>query len=312
MTDHQPSEPGHQPERRPPGQTAEQARPDFLYIGTSKAGSTWLFNALAVHPDVFLANNKGLYYFDQHFDRGEEWYLGHFAGSGRHRVRGEISHSYLSSPEVPERIAALEPRMRLLACLREPVDRAFSDYLDLVKNGQYDGSFESALGDHPRLLDRGRYATHLARYRAVFPADQLLVQLFDDLRADAQAYADEVWRFLDVPRVALPAADLKSRMPAGRPRNARVAAAAKAGSRLAKRAGLRRLRSRVKRSAALRQALYRPYKNDRPTVDPGLAAELRRGFADEVARLDDLLGIDVSGRWGYGPARSASSATRTA
>ncbi|MDP5183782.1 sulfotransferase [Blastococcus sp. BMG 814] len=276
--------------------------PDFAYIGTSKAGSTWLFNALAGHPDVYLASDKGLYYFDQHFDEGPQWYLDHFRSAGDQAAVGEISHSYLSSPAAGARIAEFNPGMRLLVCLREPVDRAFSDYLDLVKNGQYDGPFAAALEKFPRLLDRGRYATHLQRYLDLFPRSQLHVSLFDDLRADPQAYADEVFAFLGARRLELPPADLKSRMPAGRPRSAAVAAAAKSASKLAKRTGLRRLRSRVKRSIVVRQALYRPYKDDRPTVDPALAAELRQGFADEVLRLDSVLGRPVSELWGYSSA----------
>ena len=70
-------------------------------------------------------------------------------------------------------------------------------------------------------------------------------------------------------------------------------------SKLAKQAGLRRLRSRVKRSVMVRQALYRPYREDRPTIDPAVAAELRLGFADEVLRLDSLLGRPVAATWGY-------------
>ena len=273
--------------------------PNFAYIGTSKAGSTWLFNALAGHPDVYLASDKGLYYFDSHFDEGSQWYLDHFRAAGDKVAVGEISHSYLSSPEAPARIAELNPEMRLLVCLREPVDRAFSDYLDLVKNAQYDGPFSEALEKFPRLLDRGRYATHLQRYLDLFPREQLHVSLFDDLRTDAQAYADEVFAFLGVQRLQLPPADLKSRMPAGKARSSAVAAAAKAASTMAKRAGLRRLRSRVKRSVLVRQALYRPYKDDRPTIDPALAQELRRDFTDEVLRLDSLLGRSVSELWGY-------------
>ena len=272
--------------------------PNFAYIGTSKAGSTWLFNALAGHPDVYLASNKGLYYFDSHFDEGQQWYLDHFRAAGDQVAVGEISHSYLSSPEAAPRIAELNPGMRLLVCLREPVDRAFSDYLDLVKNAQYDGPFSAALEKFPRLLDRGRYATHLQRYLDRFPRSQLHVSLFDDLRADPQAYADEVFTFLGARRLELPPADLKSRMPAGRPRSAAVAAAAKSASKLAKRTGLRRLRSRVKPSVLVRQCLYRPYKTDRPTIDPAPAAELRRGFADEVLPLDSMLGRSVSAQWG--------------
>jgi hypothetical protein len=276
-----------------------ESRPNFLYIGTSKAGSTWLFNTLAIHPDVYLASTKGLYYFDAHFAHGQEWYLGHFASTGDRTAVGEISHSYLSSPEAPARISEVNPEMRLLVCLREPVDRAFSDYLDLVKNGQYDGSFEDALERFPRLVDRGRYATHLRRYLDRFPREQLLVQLFDDLREDAQGYADEVFAFLGVSRLELPPAALKSRMPAGRARNPRAAAAAKGASRLVRRVGLKRLRSRVKRSVTVRQALYRSYADDRPTPPPGVVADLRSSFAEDVRALDALVGIPVSRRWNY-------------
>lgn len=275
--------------------------PTFLYIGTSKAGSTWLFNALALHPDVFLASSKGLYYFDSHFDRGHDWYLGHFKAAGTYPARGEVSHSYLSSSEAPGRIHELNPDVRLLVCLREPVDRAFSDYLDLRKNNQYDGPFESALTEFPRLLDRGRYSTHLRRYQELFPRAQILVQLFDDLKADAQGYADEVFSFLQVDPHELPPADLKSRMPAGTPRSAALASGAKSASKAVKRVGLGRLRSRVKRSAIVRQALYRPYREDRPTVSAATAAELRQVFSEEVAALDGLLGLPVSRRWGYDP-----------
>jgi hypothetical protein len=275
------------------------AVPNFAYIGTSKAGSTWLFNALAQHPEVYFPASKGLYYFDSHFDRGQEWYLSQFAAADGRPAVGEISHSYLSSPEAPARIAELNPHMRLLVCLREPVDRAFSDYLDLVKNQQFDGPFPAALERFPRLLDRGRYATHLQRYLAVFPTEQIHVSLFDDLRADPQAYADEVYSFLGISHLELAPSDLRSRQPAGTPRNAALASGAKSMAKLVKRAGLGRLRSRVKRSRVVRQALYRPYGEDRPTIDPAIAAELRAGFADEVRRLDTMLGRPVAAQWGY-------------
>jgi hypothetical protein len=283
---------------------AEARKPSFVYIGTSKAGSTWLFNVLATHPQVYLASAKGLYYFDKHYTRGRDWYLDQFAAAGDRAAAGEISHSYLSSPEAAPRIADLNPEMRLLACLREPVDRAFSDYLDLVKNGVYDGPFETALERFPRLLDRGRYASHLRRYYEHFPRQQLHVGLFDDLRSNAQAYADGVFDFLGVTRMELPQATLKSRMPAASPRSALMAGTARSASRLAKRAGLNRFRSRVKRSTVVRQALYRPYTDDRPTIDPTLAAELHRAFAADVQELDCLLGTPVAPRWGYGASTS--------
>jgi hypothetical protein len=273
--------------------------PTFVYVGTSKAGSTWLFNALALHPEVYLASSKGLYYFDQHYDNGRDWYLRQFDGQDGQRAAGEISHSYLSSEVAPARIAELNPHMRLLVCLREPVDRAFSDYLDLVKNGQHDGTFEAALERFPRLVQRGRYAEHLRRYLDHFPAEQLHVSLFDDLRVDAQSYADGIFTFLDVSPFPLPVSALQRRMPAGIPRSKTVAATTKKASRLVLRLGLRKMRSTVKRSALVRQVLYRSYAEDRPTIGAEVAARLREEFASDVRDLDILLDRPVSQRWGY-------------
>jgi hypothetical protein len=92
-------------------------------------------------------------------------------------------------------------------------------------------------------------------------------------------------------------------MPAGRPRNTTLVAAAKRASRAAASVGLRRWRSRIKRSTVVRSALYRQYRDDKPRLDPAVAAELRTTFAAEVARLDDLLGRSVSQVWGYDPAQ---------
>ena len=185
--------------------------------------------------------------------------------------------------------------MRLLVCLREPVDRAFSDYLDLRKNQQFEGSFASALDRYPRLVDRGRYATHLQRYLEVFPREQLLVQLFDDLKADPQAYADDGLRLPRRARLVLPPSELRSRMPAGVPRSRTAASAAKRQPRLVKRLGLRRLRSRVKRSGRMRQALYRPYTDDEPTIDPATVARFGRGSPGRWPSWTRCSGVPVSG-----------------
>jgi len=282
--------------------------PDFLYIGTRKSASTWLYNILAIHPQVYLPASKGVYFFDQHFANGHEWYLSHFAGATHEVAVGELSHSYLSSPDVPERIARVNRQMRLLACLREPVDRAFSEYLDVLKNGRFDGSFEAALDRFPILLERGRYATHLHRYIETFGREQLLVQLLDDLREDSQGYAAKVFDFIGVDCIRLPPVAMRGRMPASEPRNRAVASAAKRASRLATRIGLQRVRSRVKRSAPIRHALYRPYtKDDRPQLDPQIAAQLKAEYAPEVQALDSLLGTSTASRWGYQPSGSAAS-----
>jgi hypothetical protein len=82
-----------------------------------------------------MAPGKGLYYFDGHFDRERAWYLAHFREVEDQLRISEVSHSYLYSREACQRIWELQPEMHVVACVREPAERAYSAYLHGVKNG---------------------------------------------------------------------------------------------------------------------------------------------------------------------------------
>lgn len=274
--------------------------PNFLYIGTSKAGSTWLYDVLNRHPDVYMAPGKGLYFFSYHYERGLDWYLSHFSGACGERALGEISHSYMYAPEACERIAALNPKMRLLVCLRDPTERAFSDHLDAVKNGRVDCSFEAHLARNPQLVEWGRYARHLAPYVACFGRERLHVAVFEELNANPDAFARSIFSFLKVTAVPLAAGQRQRMQPAGKPRSRSVAQLVKKASHAARALGLRRLRGRVKTSRFVRSLLYRPYAaEERPVMSPEERERLRALFRPEVEELDHLLGTRFLEHWGY-------------
>ncbi len=274
--------------------------PNFLYIGTSKAGSTWIYNMLAAHPDIFIVAGKGSYFFDQHFDLGMDWYREQFSRAAQKAVVGEISHSYLSSPLAAQRIAEWLPSVKLLVCLREPVDRAFSAYLDSVKNGRFDGSFEEALEENASLLQRGAYAEHLQRYLDLFPREQLCVSIFDDLKSRPQDFADQIFDFLSVERRQLGPEDTKKMMPAAVPRSRWLTQSVKRAARAADRIGLRRLRGRIKRSRTIRNLLYRPMRGDeKPQMSPETRDRCRNHFRADVEKLDALFGLSLQERWNY-------------
>ena len=275
-------------------------QPNFLYIGTSKAGSTWIYNVLAQHPDVFMAPGKGLYFFDNHYHYGLPWYRSQFQSARDQRVVGEISHSYLFSRDASQRIASLNRDMQLMVCLREPVDRAFSAYLDGLKNGEFDLSFREAIEQVPSLVNRGRYATHLEPYLEQFGRERIHVGLFDVLRRDPRAFASELYRFLGVRTVALQGKLRRKQMPAAEPRCEMAVAAAKKVSSIGKRMGLRHIKGKLKTSPWIRDVLYRPYTDaNRPKVAENIRAALREHFRDEIYRLDHMLNADFRQLWGY-------------
>jgi hypothetical protein len=274
--------------------------PNFIYIGANKAGSTWLYDVLARHPDVYMAPGKGLYFFSKHHERGLDWYRSHFEGAGGEKIVGEISHSYMYSNDVWKRIAEMDPAMRLMVGLREPVDRAFADYLDGVKNGLIHGDFETELEGEPPFLERSHYTRYLAPYVEQFGRDAIHVGVFDELSADPNAYAKKIFAFLGIEELDLSHAQRQKMMPAGAPRSRLVAGFAKKASHAARALGLRGLRGRVKRSRTVRNALYRQFDADeKPRMLPETRARLRERFDEETAHLDDLLGTRLREIWGY-------------
>src|SRR5436189_26280 len=136
--------------------------PDFLILGAQKAGTTALYAYLRWHPQVTGPSFKEVSFFDRHYARGERWYRAHLPVR-RRAVVGEASPSYLFHPLAPERVARMLPEARLIALLRNPVDRAFSHYQHEVALGREQLSFEDALAGEfaepnrrlAKLLGRG-------------------------------------------------------------------------------------------------------------------------------------------------------------
>ena len=205
------------------GRATASARPlpDFLILGAQKAGTTALYAYLRWHPQITGPSFKEVSFFDRHYARGERWYRAHLPAL-RRGIVGEASPSYLFHPLAPERVRTMLPDVRLIALLRNPVDRAFSHYQHEVALGREPLSFENAIdqeddrmrGEVERMLRdpsyfshawwnytyvaRGRYAEQLERWFASFPRDRLLVLLTDELAADTGGTYRRVLDFLGV------------------------------------------------------------------------------------------------------------------
>jgi Sulfotransferase domain len=197
--------------------------PDFLILGAQKAGTTALYAYLREHPEVTGPAWKEVSFFDRHYVRGLRWYRGNFPLRGRRAAAvGEASPSYLFHPLAPERVRAALPDVRLVALLRNPVERAHSQYQHEVALGRESLPFDDALaaeqarlaGEVERLTSdpgyfshawwdhtyaaRGLYAEQLERWLTLFPREQLLVLFTDELAADPAGSYKRVLDFLGV------------------------------------------------------------------------------------------------------------------
>ena len=274
--------------------------PNFLFIGPDKSGSTWLQARLSTHPQVFLPAAKDTYFFGAEFGRGVDWYAAHFAkATPAQVVVGEICHDYLFDSQAADRILDLIPNAHLMVCLREPVDRAFSQYLNMLRNGWDLGGFSDAVAAHPEIIDNSRYGKHLAAYYARFPSEQILVTWFDELAADPQQFLDGVTAALHISRQELTEAERAPARAAAEPRSAVAARTVKRGAIIARQMGLAGLIGRIKSSDRVQKTLYRPMTGSAPALDASDTAQVRNLLDEDVRHLERLLGTDLRARWGW-------------
>ncbi|WP_224826147.1 sulfotransferase [Cognatishimia sp. MH4019] len=162
---------------------------DFVIIGAAKCATTWLQRQLQSDPDVYMPDPE-LHFFAREFDRGLDWYLSQFTPPNPGLLIGEKSNSYLDVPEAAARLHAHLPQVRLIAQLRNPVDRAYSDYCMLYRRGDVSGDIGQYLdpdkASDSRFLIGGDYAAQLARYVRLFGWERLLVLDFEGVARDPE------------------------------------------------------------------------------------------------------------------------------
>lgn len=186
------------------GQELPRLMPNFIVIGAMKSGTTTLYRYLDLHPAVEMSRDKETDFFltEETRARGLDWYAAQFTREDR--VRGEASPNYTKRrdfPGVPERISAVLPDVRLIYVVRDPVDRAVSQYRHSYILGDLDGDLGTFPGSHEyaHILDASRYALQLDAYRAQFPQDAILVLDFDELVAEPQAVLNRICAHIGVP-----------------------------------------------------------------------------------------------------------------
>lgn len=206
--------------------------PDFLILGTQKAGTTSLFASLGEHPSLWIPTCKECHYFDQPWK--PSWVYRSFfllrtrrerleMGLGHPVQLGEATPYYLYHPRAPQRAFDLIPNAKLVVILRDPVQRAYSHYAHSQRRRYEPLSFEEALeqeearthGEEERLarsafarsdphqrytyFARGLYAQQLKRWMALFPQSQFHVEFSEDLFIEPERVVNRIETFLGVP-----------------------------------------------------------------------------------------------------------------
>jgi hypothetical protein len=177
--------------------------PNFLVVGAAKAGTTSLHRYLRAHPEVFVPGIKELNFFAEGKSGGSApanlaEYERCFAAAGAARAIGEVSPRYLPARDAAERIARDLADVRVVVALREPVGRAWSDYVGRVRILREARPPAEALRPGEDYVDRGFYGRQLQRFYDRLPADRIHILLHEDLAQDTAATMHGLWNFLGV------------------------------------------------------------------------------------------------------------------
>ena len=166
--------------------------PTFLICGTQRGGTTALFRYLRQHPDIYMPEIKEINFFDLHFDKGIGWYESFFEDWSGEKAVGEASPSYMWHPEVPSRIKTVLKNVKLIFCLRNPIERAYSNYWSGFSKsfrslGGRIPSFSEAIrteDGYQRYIRKGFYYKDLVRFLKFFDLSVIHIIISEELRKD--------------------------------------------------------------------------------------------------------------------------------
>ena len=188
-------------------------KPNFLNVGTQKAGTTTIHEILKQHSDIFLPKEKELHFFDydENYQKGINWYLNFFEKSDNQKIIGEVSNGYLYNKNAPERILNnLGKDVKLMFIFRNPAARAFSQYKMRLGRGLENQSFKKVIERDllkiknqetykvtEHYIKRGFYDEQLKRYLALFDKKNMFFILFEeDFLQNRQETFDKIYAFL--------------------------------------------------------------------------------------------------------------------
>ncbi|PIG94472.1 sulfotransferase [Gloeocapsopsis sp. IPPAS B-1203] len=221
--------------------------PNFLVVGAAKAGTTALYYYLKQHPQIYMSPEKEPKFFALEGDKLDfrgpgdrenicksaitdiETYRQLFQGVTNEIAIGEASPLYLYSPKAAERIKKYIPDAKLIAILRNPIERAYSGYIMHVREGRETAKdFAEALQQEEtrirnnwgwgHYVNVGFYHTQLKRYLELFDREQIRVYLYEDLKTDPIKLVQDIFKFLGVDDTFVPDTSLKYNV-AGVPKN---------------------------------------------------------------------------------------------
>lgn len=292
-------------------------KPNFLIVGAAKCGTSSLDRYLSQHPEVFIPPKKEAHYYstisfperfrgpgddgmNQYTIRDQHLYEDLFTGVRQEKAVGESSVFYLFYPGTAERIYADIPDAKIIIMLRNPIDRAFSAYMHLIRDEREHLDFGEALQNEERrkamdyepmwlYKELGLYSRQVKRYFDVFGESQVKTVIFEEFVKDPQSTLVDLLNFLDVDS-SIPIDTSIQYNVSGKPKSRWIY------NFISKPNGVKEL---IKPffPPGMRERLGIRAKSlilEKVSMDPVIRSELESFYADDIVQLENLLNHNLS------------------
>jgi len=202
----------------------EGKNPDFIILGTQKGGTTSLYNYLSNHSKIRVGSRREIHFFDRNYEKGINWYKNNFNYKNNNLLTFECSPDYFHHPFVAERIRLVTPKSKLIVLLRNPVERAISNYKHNIYLGKYkpnttieeviekemkfindekekmmnNKNYYSRKFKYFSILDRGIYHKQLKIYFENFDKKQIHILFSEKLFLNARKELNKLFDFLNL------------------------------------------------------------------------------------------------------------------
>lgn len=281
---------------------SEKMLPTFIVAGAKKAATTSLYEYFKQHPQVYMSAIKETNFFAYEADnpkhsqaerrkfpiRTMAEYTNLFVDTGGAKAVGEASPFYISSLTASQRLHKVIPEIQLIFSLRNPVDRAYSDYLMRARGGTEQRTVDQAFQEDLELLRARTYYKQLQPWYGYFSSEQIRVVLFEEIKEDAVAVMQKLYRFIDVDADFTPDV-AQQHNPGGIPKNQTRQAIVNFVRQY------RYFRTCIPKSIRNRFSMFAEANLQKaPPLPAHIRAKLMAMYAEDTARLEELIGIDLS------------------